>query len=212
MPRVSQNVGDMIRRILVADPIERLTIEGIKEHPAFRIGLDESYVLPSPLRPRAVVGISLPEKVVKILKTIGYREVQNLWRPERTESDVTAAMIAIALSGPLDLSSLPWDTAQDGAVLTNEIVRSETVALSGYRLTGAIMHVQQIARELGLLFCHPDGTRLYLSSGDGRFYLTAVGAIAGHDTVTLSLTLHRGSLGQFEALRNRISEVADDRA
>ena len=49
MPDLPEDVQDLITRMLAVSTDDRVTIEGIKSHPAFRIGLPDEYKLPKPL-------------------------------------------------------------------------------------------------------------------------------------------------------------------
>jgi BR serine/threonine kinase len=76
------SVIDLIRGMLVVDPTKRLTIAQIKSHPAFRIGLDPPYVLPTPLPlPRINDKIELTDAdtaTIEILQQVGFVDLDEL--------------------------------------------------------------------------------------------------------------------------------------
>jgi BR serine/threonine kinase len=76
------SVIDLIRGILVVDPAKRLTVAQIKVHPAFRIGLDPRYVLPTPLPlPRMNEKVELTEAdtaSIEILQQVGFVDLDEL--------------------------------------------------------------------------------------------------------------------------------------
>lgn len=77
-----EEIDDLISKILVADPNERLSIEQIKNHPAFLKYLPDGYVLPKPLPlPNIEEPINpdlVDKRVIQILLEIGYKNIEEL--------------------------------------------------------------------------------------------------------------------------------------
>ncbi|KAH0791400.1 CAMK family protein kinase [Histomonas meleagridis] len=75
-------VQDLISKILVVDPKLRLTIDQIKGHPAFRIGVPEGYVLPKPLPLPQLTNPIKPTEEDKpkldCLQQIGFSDLEKL--------------------------------------------------------------------------------------------------------------------------------------
>jgi hypothetical protein len=182
----------------------------MKEHPAFRKGLDPGYVFPVPVcRQRALPPLRrITQKAQRILRGIGYSEIENLGRVSQNERDGSAKMIAVSLCDAMDLSDLPWEVAKGPPAPAAVCLRSEQFGVSGYSLAGLMVRLQQIAQSSGFLFCHPDPTILYVRSADGESYVTVAGSVTGRETVTVALSLHRGSRYCFEALRTQISALS----
>lgn len=199
---MSDDIVDLIRRIFVVDPGERITIAEMKEHRGFRKGLDPAYVLPRPVRfGRARSPISgITEKVGEISVAIGYSEVRKLRRISRTERDIVAKMVALSLSESFDLSDLSWDAAKSRPVPSNVSTKTSQLEMSGYTLAGVMWHVQRIAERSELLFCHPDPTALILRSPDGELYVTVRANIVTSQTIALTVILNRGTVDRFDAL------------
>jgi BR serine/threonine kinase len=95
---------DLIRGIFVVDPSKRLTITQIKAHPAFRIGLDAGYVLPSPLPlPRIDERIELTDAdrpTIEILRQVGFADLDELRKQLTADSPNMAKVFFSMLTHP----------------------------------------------------------------------------------------------------------------
>ncbi|KAH0790210.1 CAMK family protein kinase [Histomonas meleagridis] len=117
MPPFPASIQDLIRKMLIVDPAKRITIEGIKAHPAFRIGIDPLYIVPTPVPfPKfspAIDPSTLSHEVLDILSHIGFSDDEletQLKSPDFTTAKVFLSMI----NRTLDLESLPWEQAFSG--------------------------------------------------------------------------------------------------
>jgi BR serine/threonine kinase len=106
-------VCDIINRLLTVDPERRITLKQLKDHPVFRVGLPERYVLPSPL-PITDLTELLPddtpdERVVVALVSIGYPS-NDVVRDELRSPNHTQAKVFYRLL----IQRIAWDKLQWG--------------------------------------------------------------------------------------------------
>lgn len=120
MPLLPVYIQDLISRMLTVDPSERITIKEIKEHPAFKMGLPDGYIIPAPLPIPSIsdpIDFSkVPAALLDVLKAIGYRGDDEIKREfENSESSPAKLFywMFFRLSSPVDL---PWDIALTGPV------------------------------------------------------------------------------------------------
>lgn len=109
---LDSNIKDLIGRILNVDPLKRLTIEQIKQHPATRIGLPITYILPTPFPiPQLfepIVLDSTSESTLNYLEQIGFHDREALKNLLRSTSSNMAKVFYIMLTKPFDPDILPW--------------------------------------------------------------------------------------------------------
>ncbi|EAX99748.1 CAMK family protein kinase [Trichomonas vaginalis G3] len=110
MPDFPDEVKDLIARMICVDPEGRITIEQIKHHKAFKIGLPRGYTPPLPIPnlilPQANFS-NPPQELIDLLLTIGYTEEEikaELDAPGLT----TAKSFWALLCHSIVPSSLPW--------------------------------------------------------------------------------------------------------
>ncbi|KAH0787247.1 CAMK family protein kinase [Histomonas meleagridis] len=118
MLNFSPDVQDLIRRMLTVDVTQRITLDEIVQHPAFRIGLMPSYIPPSPIPfPkffRAIDVNNIPPAIIEILSQIGisgndlYNDLQS------TENNMTKVFVVMLTNQFIDLDQLPWECAYSG--------------------------------------------------------------------------------------------------
>lgn len=120
MPEFPADIVNLIQNLLVVDPNGRLTIEQIKEHPAFRRNLDPLYYLPTPIPDVTALHqldlSSISPEIKKILIQMGFTDEEEL-NNQLKSSDATMAKSFVAmLTAQLDLDLLPWDELALGAL------------------------------------------------------------------------------------------------
>jgi BR serine/threonine kinase len=104
---------DLIRKMLCVDPRKRITIAGIKEHPAFREGYPIGYVLPAPI-PLVFSDdpIEPDEKIVQYLEHIGFDSMEEI-RAELASEGRSMAKVFYSLHALAQRpESLPWASGQ----------------------------------------------------------------------------------------------------
>jgi len=111
-------IQDLIARMLTVDVTSRITIQEIKNHPAFHIDLPEDYIIPKPL-PLPYVGDPIdPESVEKTvlisLRHLGYKTDDDIYQELSSPANTMAKLFNCMLTSKINIESLPW------AELSNE--------------------------------------------------------------------------------------------
>ena len=116
-PSFSPRIQDLIGRMLVLDPEQRITISQIKEHPAFRYGLPEQYVFPTPLPldcgERRIDPSTISPEIVDLLHKIGYNDEEELQHDFETEERTMAKIFYMMLTSRVSLNEIRWDLSID---------------------------------------------------------------------------------------------------
>lgn len=119
MPDLPAEFQDLIRGMLTIDPTQRFTIEQIKEHPAFRCGIPESYIFPKPLPlpyiNEPIQPSAIDPTVGSILMTIGEEDEQELLNELMSESHSMVKVFYYMLTTTNSYVNLPWNISA-GAV------------------------------------------------------------------------------------------------
>ena len=110
---------DFIARLLVLDPAKRLTIEGMKAHPMFRLGLPQEYVIPRPLPIPLMQGpidpATVAADVLDVLHKIGYTDDEELTRDLVSEQQTMAKVFFHMLTARVGIDELDWSRAVGGS-------------------------------------------------------------------------------------------------
>jgi BR serine/threonine kinase len=163
-------VRELIPRILCVIPAKRLSIEQIKAHPAFRIGLPEDYELshPLPIPPCRHAFAEIPEFLVNELRAIGYDDRELC--AQLSSSDSTEAKIFCdrLMSHPLlhwgdTGGSVSSDSSSDGGLSDSE-GESEGIA----QVIADVKHgcpfvmnaLQKLSTNARFDWCHPNEVEL----------------------------------------------------
>ena len=111
MPDFQPEVKDLVSRMLTVDPEKRITIEQIKHHKAFKIGLPKHYSVPLPF---PLPGINnkvsveeTPKDVVDTLKKIGFTE-DEIQKDLSSSNPTTAKSFWAILTQKISIENLPW--------------------------------------------------------------------------------------------------------
>jgi BR serine/threonine kinase len=145
MPPFPPDIQDLIQKMLVVDPTQRITIAQIKSHAAFRRGLVPSYVLPSPLpfaQYTAPIDVTLlPSPVLSTLAQIGFSDATELANQLHDSENSAAKVFTMILLNMVDLSGLansglpPFVGAElaFAPVLLGQPKPSDAIPREGYR-------------------------------------------------------------------------------
>lgn len=112
MPDLEFVLQDLISKILNVDPAKRLTLDEVKEHPAFRIGLPDNYIIPTPLpvplieEPMEIYDID--PRVISILTQIGYDDMDELIQDLESHEHKMVKSFCRLLSKKTSIEELPW--------------------------------------------------------------------------------------------------------
>lgn len=124
MPEFPPDIVNLIQNLLVVDPNGRLTIEQIKEHPAFRRNLDPLYILPTPIPDVTALHqvdlSSISPEIKKILIQMGFHDEEELNNQLKSNDSTIAKSFVAMLTAQLDLDLLPWDELALGALEESE--------------------------------------------------------------------------------------------
>lgn len=124
MPEFPSDIINLIQNLLVVDPNGRLTIEQIKEHPAFRRNLDPLYVLPTPIPDVTTLHqvdlSSIPIEIKKVLVQMGFTDEEELNNQLKSPDATMAKSFVAMLTAQLDLDLLPWDELALGVIEETE--------------------------------------------------------------------------------------------
>ena len=106
-------IQDLIGRMLIINPPDRITIDQIKQHPAFRFGLPTEYIVPTPLPIPSILEpidiTTLDPSVLTTLIEIGFDKDQ-LQQEFAQLGHSMAKVFYSMLTTNLTLESLPWVT------------------------------------------------------------------------------------------------------
>ena len=113
-------IKDLIKRILVVDPVQRLTIDQIKMHPAFRLYLPEGYEVPYPLpAPNIEEPIDTEDPhFYNLLKNIGYESDDQIKEELQAPYSTAAKIFHCMYTEKQSLKKLPWASSIQEAILT----------------------------------------------------------------------------------------------
>jgi BR serine/threonine kinase len=114
MPAWHPDIQDLVKQMLTVDASKRITVAGIKQHPAFRMMIPPTYALPTPLPAFDLNAPIDPEVVTEDVQTA-------LARIGVTSEDIAEALSSpdwsivklfiIKLTRKVELGELPWDQA-----------------------------------------------------------------------------------------------------
>jgi BR serine/threonine kinase len=127
------DLQDLIRQMLCVDADKRITIAGIKAHPAFRMFLPTAYMAPVPLPiPTLVEPIDpgvLDDGAVAVLKSIGYQTDEELMARKTSMAKVFVLMYTRSRS----VEDYPWPGAplDDGDIDSVFLMPAQTIGTEG---------------------------------------------------------------------------------
>ena len=125
MPDLPEPIQNLISRMLTVDPSLRISIQEIKEHPAFRMFTPEGYEFPKPF-PVPFIAEPMDPKTVppvtfSVLRCIGYQSdqevIDELTAPHHTMAKVFAHM----LSHDIAIDALNWPTDVESEAMPSEM-------------------------------------------------------------------------------------------
>ena len=137
MPAFAPEIQDLIGKMLTVDVTKRITLEQIKEHPAFRIGYPRNYVLPTalplPSLPDPIPADTVDPKIFKVLLDLGYLSEYDIRAELESHTTNMAKVFVHMLTSSMSLDWLPWD-GQDGEEVPEDsfIVEEHDVAFASH--------------------------------------------------------------------------------
>jgi BR serine/threonine kinase len=174
-------IADLVSNILQVDVSRRLTIEGIKCHPAFLSDLPDGYSVPSPI---PLISWTEPiefdsESFVTLLLSIGYDDVDEIHAEMSSHVHTPAKTFYRMWSGSTAVEALPWPSGGGGAALDWDCTMSpRAFAQSGNAARPFDRHA-----EIGSLQS-PDGVRSFATRAEWIPTLSRLEALAEPATFT----------------------------
>lgn len=124
-------IQDLISRMLCVDPKNRITIDDIKIHPAFRIGLPDAYIVPKPISSGLLIEpveiSTIDFAIVPVLQHIGYETEDEAIQELVCEGHTMGKVFYSMYKKSLTPEALPWPS--DG-FSSEESVPAELFAMS----------------------------------------------------------------------------------
>jgi hypothetical protein len=104
------DIQDLISNMLCVNVRDRMTIEQIKAHRAFRSGLPGTYIVPSPIPVVAYARRfdAIEDQYVKVLRHIGYDSEQVIIEELTSDTHSMAKVFYAMCQGTGALQNLPW--------------------------------------------------------------------------------------------------------
>ena len=129
--------------MLQVDPDQRISISGIKNHPAFSIGIPNNYIIPTPLPlpllTDPVDTSNLHDSVLKNLQRIGYTNRDELLHDLSSNEHTMAKVFHFMLTNRTSLAQLPWDSAhQSYKINSNNISAMKSLTNISYDYSSEI--------------------------------------------------------------------------
>ena len=117
MPPVPPDLQDLVSKMLIVDPNQRIKIEDIKAHRAFRWELPEQYVLPTPLpspvKSDPIDPSTIDPDIMNALHQIGYIDDAELYKDLVAQGHTMAKVFYRMLTADMSLDALPWFSQQE---------------------------------------------------------------------------------------------------
>ena len=112
MPPFIPEVQDLISRMIIVDPLKRLTISQIKQHPAFRIGLLQNYIVPTPLPlpflTEPIDTDALDPNIFTVLIHLGYANEDEIMSDLQASSHNMTKVFCYIMTSSFSFENLPW--------------------------------------------------------------------------------------------------------
>jgi serine/threonine protein kinase len=211
MPQLPPDIQNLIRSILTVDTSVRITIEQIKQHPAFRIGIDNpSYVLPVPLpvclRPEPIAIDSVPRSALTILQQIGFSSDEELKEELEMDGFSMAKVFSQMLMATNSLEILPWEanTASDDGRLIELIQPCIGIAMPLERL---LVTMQELFESLGFQWFHPDDCTLVARVRGGKAGVIATVHRQSADLLNMDLQFTHATEELIVAVSDRLKSA-----
>lgn len=117
MPNLHPDIQDLLSKILTVDPKQRITLEQIKVHPAFRIGMVPMYKCPSPIPlPKNLPTFKfedLSKEVVSILENLGYETEEKIKEELTSEENTICKAFCYMVHKVISFDEIKWEGGAD---------------------------------------------------------------------------------------------------
>lgn len=172
---LDERAKDLIKRLLVINPSERLTIEQIKNHPFIRIGLPDNYELPKPISlpnlSEPIPYLSIPKKILSIFNNIGFSTIDEIKQNLESKSRNSVKNILFLLTSKLTLDQLPWNKDQIKHLpfkqwknSSESPIRSHIVDIPIDNIYFILSRIQKYCNDMELNYLYPYENKLLVSN------------------------------------------------
>jgi BR serine/threonine kinase len=114
MGNFDSQAQDLVARMLVLETDRRMSIDDIKHHPVFRVGLPDAYIVPVPLPipvlDEPMADVDLDPQFVQILQHVGYGSADEVREELLAAAHTPAKMFLMMWRRSVALEDLPWAT------------------------------------------------------------------------------------------------------
>ena len=128
--------------MLQVDPDQRISISGIKHHPAFSIGVSKIYIyptpLPLPLLTDPVDPSNLQDSVLKNLQRIGFTNMDELINDLSSKEHTMAKVFHFMLTNRTSLAQLPWDSAHHSSTINTDFPSMKSITNISYEFSSEL--------------------------------------------------------------------------
>ena len=111
-----EDIKTLISSMLTVDPSKRITIQGIKNHPGFRLLTPSDYIVPTPISPPQILEpidpSRLSPKVIENLALLGFSDQNDLYNQLNTKEHTMAKTFLYLMSKKTNFDCLPWNSNQ----------------------------------------------------------------------------------------------------
>ena len=155
MPAFTPEIQNLISRMLCVDATKRITIDQIKEHPGFRIGLPRNYAIPKPLPlpslPDPMVVDDIDPKVFTVLTHLGYVNEKDIKAELESSKTNMAKVFVHMLTSTMSLDWLPWNGEVGEEVSEdNFLVEEQPIVFVAHAGNSDPFHRRKITQQLSL--------------------------------------------------------------
>jgi BR serine/threonine kinase len=211
MPDWPSDIQHLIGSMLTVDTAARITLEQIKQHPAFRIGIsDPAYVLPVPLpvsvRPEPIAIASISSTVRGIMQQVGFSNDGELQAELETDGSSMAKVFYQMLVATNSFDDLPWElsAAPANGCLMELIQPCLDIPLP---LEGLLATMQKLLSELNFQWFHPDDCTLFARIRGGKAGLTATVRRQSADLLNMDLHFTHATEAVIALVSDRLKSV-----
>jgi BR serine/threonine kinase len=155
---VPADVQDLIRRMLTVDPLKRMGVSQIREHPAFRGFVPADFVLPRPIpAPHVVEPIdpkSIDPELIRTLNNIGLSDEKELREQLAAEGCTYAKTFLFLMLHRTSFECLPWGGEDDPVVVSLGVQSGKLLGFGGDDTFGSGIEVfrTEVIRDVSTMY------------------------------------------------------------
>lgn len=117
VPNIHEDLKDLIAKMLIVDPNQRITISQIKEHPGFKMFLQDGYITPTPIPlpylPEPLSISDTPNSIFETLTHLGFDSEDDVKKELTADHHNMAKVFYFMLMNTISLRNLPWKSSKE---------------------------------------------------------------------------------------------------